>query len=303
MLALASVASLEVVEDGDLIVEEAGGGSDFFIIQEGELAATRETPVGCQTVAVLKAGDLFGEISLLDSMPRSSTVKATGRAQIWRFDAFGIAELVLGWPHMEKTFLQTFWRSLSSKIRAANMAMAEIMAPGTKVGIVGDGTSDAGKAAEVDADDKKAILTSQNLSAEDLDVFAVYLEPVRYTGGDMIFAEGDKGDALYIVVDGEVRISRNIGGMGEEALAILGPGEIFGEMSLIDKSPRSANAIAHQGSATMLMLDRTRLDEVMGSESAAATQFLRLLCSYLCRRIRIMNDQLVAWSTIAFFSG
>src|SRR5688572_2497779 len=63
-----------------------------------------------------------------------------------------------------------------------------------------------------------------------------------YRVGDVIFKEGDVGDKLYLILEGRVRISREVSGMGEEALAILGPGAAFGEMSLIDDFPRSADA-------------------------------------------------------------
>ncbi len=58
----------------------------------------------------------------------------------------------------------------------------------------------------------------------------------------MIFKEGEPGDRCYIITTGKVRISKYIWNIGEEALAVLKPGDYFGEMELIDKCPRSANA-------------------------------------------------------------
>src|SRR4051794_24573253 len=60
--------------------------------------------------------------------------------------------------------------------------------------------------------------------------------------GTKIFQHGDAGDKLYLILEGKVRISRDVAGMGEEALAVLGPGQIFGEMALLDEAPRSADA-------------------------------------------------------------
>ncbi len=56
----------------------------------------------------------------------------------------------------------------------------------------------------------------------------------RTTAKAPIFAEGTPGDKFYLIVEGAVRISRIVPGMGEEALAVLRPGNYFGEMSLID---------------------------------------------------------------------
>src|ERR1700738_3664222 len=51
--------------------------------------------------------------------------------------------------------------------------------------------------------------------------------------GTKLFRYGDPGDKLFIILDGKVRISRELPGMGEESLAVLGAGEVFGEMSLL----------------------------------------------------------------------
>jgi CRP-like cAMP-binding protein len=67
----------------------------------------------------------------------------------------------------------------------------------------------------------------------------------------VIFREGDPGDRCYIITNGEVRISKFIPNIGEEALAVLKPGDYFGEMALIDKSPRSAHAIANSDVAVL----------------------------------------------------
>jgi CRP/FNR family transcriptional regulator, cyclic AMP receptor protein len=63
--------------------------------------------------------------------------------------------------------------------------------------------------------------------------------PARYAAGDVIFAEGDKGDAMYVVRTGEVAIERR-----GHVMEMLGGGGIFGEMALIDGSPRSATVRA-----------------------------------------------------------
>ncbi len=63
--------------------------------------------------------------------------------------------------------------------------------------------------------------------------------PARFAMGDVIFAEGDKGDAMYVIRSGEVAIER-----GGHVMETLGPGSIFGEMALIDGSPRSVTVRA-----------------------------------------------------------
>ena len=62
--------------------------------------------------------------------------------------------------------------------------------------------------------------------------------------GDVLFREGDSGDKLYIVTEGKVKLGRTSADGRENLLAILGPGQMFGELSLFDPGPRSATVTA-----------------------------------------------------------
>src|SRR6478609_1003954 len=62
--------------------------------------------------------------------------------------------------------------------------------------------------------------------------------------GDVLFHEGDSGDKLYIVLEGKVKLGRTSADGRENLLAILGPGQMFGELSLFDPGPRSATVTA-----------------------------------------------------------
>ena len=64
-------------------------------------------------------------------------------------------------------------------------------------------------------------------------------KPIFFEKGDVIFREGDAGDCLYVIREGAVDIT-----LGNRVLKLMQPGDIFGEMSLIDGEPRSANAVA-----------------------------------------------------------
>ena len=68
--------------------------------------------------------------------------------------------------------------------------------------------------------------------------------------------------AFYLIVDGAVRISRIVPGMGEEALAVLRPGAYFGEMSLIDDAPRSATAMCHE-KCRLFVVNRRDLEDLL----------------------------------------
>ena len=70
------------------------------------------------------------------------------------------------------------------------------------------------------------------------------MDEVRLPRGGTLFSEGDPGDRLYVVTSGKVKLGRTAGDGRETLLAVLGPGEMFGELSLFDPGPRTATATA-----------------------------------------------------------
>ena len=109
--------------------------------------------------------------------------------------------------------------------------------------------------------------------------------------GDFLFKEGDSGDKLYIIVEGAVRISRRISGMGEEALAVLRTGDYFGEMALIDTFPRSADACAHEP-CRVLVIDKQKLEDLLFVDRDLAYDLLWNFVRTLSGRLRQTNDKM-----------
>jgi len=297
--AIAAIACALPFEAGELIYNEGGDGSDFLLVLSGRLDASRATPVGRQRIATLGAGEICGEVSLLDGKPRSSRVEGAGSGRLLVFDAGAVAALVGRDLEVEVGLLRAFCGSLARKIRQANAVMIQIMAPEAQAPRRAVGTH--GAKGDIDDETKRSILREQGMSSAELQQLSTFFEAEVFDAGDPIFVEGSPGDTLYIVAEGQVRISRQIPGMGEEALAILDRGEVFGEMAWIDSSPRSADALAHVGGCTVLGITRRLLDGTLDATAETHALFLRVICQVLCRRIRAMNDTLVAYRTMAFF--
>ena len=78
----------------------------------------------------------------------------------------------------------------------------------------------------------------------------------RVAGGSRLLSAGDAAEEAYVVAEGRLRVSMRIPGVGEEALAFLGPGEVVGEMGLVDDAPRSADVSAQDGPAVVFALPR-----------------------------------------------
>jgi CRP/FNR family cyclic AMP-dependent transcriptional regulator len=118
--------------------------------------------------------------------------------------------------------------------------------------------------------------------------------------GVYVFREGEPGASMYVVLEGRVRISRQVPGMGEEALAILGPGAAFGEMAVVEEEARSADAIAHE-EAMLLRFGRDRLDQLLFTDKELAYAVLWALVRTLSARLRETNEKMKAFFAMSQF--
>jgi CRP-like cAMP-binding protein len=95
-----------------------------------------------------------------------------------------------------------------------------------------------------------------------------------YRNGQIIFAEFEVGNTFYLIQSGEVELTK-LGENMEKTLAILKPMEMFGEMAILESSPRSATAIA-RGSCKLLEFDRENFDDLMMRLPEMALKLLKL---------------------------
>jgi CRP/FNR family transcriptional regulator len=107
--------------------------------------------------------------------------------------------------------------------------------------------------------------------------------------GHVVFSEGDAGDRLFVVLHGKVKISRAAADGRENLLAVLGPGEMFGELSLFDPGPRTATVTAVTDAA-LASLDHDDLRPLLLQQPAVAVQLLRALAQRLRRTNEAMAD-------------
>jgi CRP/FNR family cyclic AMP-dependent transcriptional regulator len=84
----------------------------------------------------------------------------------------------------------------------------------------------------------------EDLSEEDTRALRAMVLVVKLNRGERLFAEGDKGDKLYIIITGKIKLTKAAPDGRENLLSVHGPGEMFGELSLFDPVPRTASATA-----------------------------------------------------------
>jgi CRP-like cAMP-binding protein len=120
------------------------------------------------------------------------------------------------------------------------------------------------------------------LGPEALEGLAGTMRARRFKRGEVIFHIGDPGDALFVIVSGEVKISLP-SDTGEEAiLATLRAGDVFGELALLDGAPRSASATAISATETVV-LPRDRFRELIATEAGVRDALLAAIAGELRR--------------------
>ncbi len=158
--------------------------------------------------------------------------------------------------------------------------------------------------AAVDLDERVERLAKvalfQGLTRPALELIARVANEEAHGLGTLIFQHGSVGDKLYMILEGRIRISRDVPGMGEEALAILGPGAVFGEMALIDSAPRSADAKVHER-VRLLTLPKDAFEDLLFLHKDLAYEVLWSFVRMLTVRLRETNDKLTFLSVTGKF--
>jgi CRP/FNR family transcriptional regulator, cyclic AMP receptor protein len=127
----------------------------------------------------------------------------------------------------------------------------------------------------------------QGVAPEAAEALAATLTYGDFTRGEHVFDEGEQGDSLYIVLSGKVKIGRRAADGRENMLSVMGPSDMFGELSLFDPGPRTATAVVLT-EARLASLAHASLRPWIKDRPEIAEQLLRVLA----RRLRRTNDAL-----------
>jgi CRP-like cAMP-binding protein/Ca2+-binding EF-hand superfamily protein len=250
----------ERVRAGDTVFVQGDAGDAFFIVRSGRLRLTRDD----ETIAELTVGDYLGEGALLADAPRSATARA--------LDDVGVLRMT-----------RASFRYLLDRHGALRSAVEQIHE--------GRRLEEMQRAVHRELMGKVPFLHDAN--HELMDALAQALEGggrCLVSAGTVVFAEGEPGDALYLIGRGTIDIAR-----GGERVAELGPGAFFGEGALLSGEARGATAIV-QTDAVLYRLMRSTFEHLLGrfptvaaavQQAHAARQTARRLA--LLRRLPSMR--------------
>jgi CRP/FNR family transcriptional regulator, cyclic AMP receptor protein len=140
----------------------------------------------------------------------------------------------------------------------------------------------------------------KELDDAELEEVAAICREEKFVSGTYIFREGELGNRLYLISEGEIRISRVVPGSGEEALAVLKTGSLFGEMAVFDRGERSTDAISN-GGTTCLTIARPDFEMLLDFNREIAYKVLWGAVRLLSVRLRATNDSLRSFLAMSMF--
>ena len=228
----------------------------MYLVSEGEVVLTS----GGKPLDTIKAGEIFGEMAVIGDSAAGSTRSATATVKAactaFSLDTEELQRALSRTPEFALMLMSVMFDRL--RFVAARLAMRKVL----------PGKDSAREAAVFDG----AALASLEQKLE-------RATTMRYESGKTIMKEGDTGTSMYIVLDGRVAIYIN--GKAVESIAA---GGTFGEMALVDQSPRTASAVAETECA-LLAINREALIALVKNEPAVGLTMLRSVAA----RLRHMN--------------
>lgn len=244
---------------GDIIVKEGDRGDTLYILTSGLLRVERQTNHGKDTLGEIHKGGFFGEFALLESTERSATIEALSPSRLLTLSRNDLLRIFKSNPGVEE--------SINTVLNRRKSAGGQPVPPTRKV-------------------KQEAISTFfQDLDPQVIDTIANEFEWVWLPNGQQLLREGEPGDALYLLLNGQLRVTTTKNDE-ESFIGIVGPGEWVGEMSLISDNPHSANVTA-TASSELLRLQRSDFEKLMNVHESLLGSFSRMIQSRISQRVRI----------------
>jgi F420-non-reducing hydrogenase small subunit len=235
-----------VYERGEVVFRQGEPGNSMYVIQSGAVEVTQRRGNKHMVLALLERGNFFGEIALIVDVPRSATVTAICRTRLLPLTRSALLKRLRQDPSVALHLL----KALSHRIEKADQRLRSIIDTNETLRPAVEKSREemsqksfAGGADVLPAELDEKSSPPYLATLRGVDEWANSKNSVSFAPGQIVFREGQPGDAMYIIAKGSVEISKGEG-KDKSVLACLGTNEIFGEMSLITRRTRSATVSA-----------------------------------------------------------
>lgn len=290
---------------GERLIRYGDPSRGAYLLREGTVEATVLLPGGEKlAVAELEAGGVFGEMALIERGTCTATVTAATRMEGWFIERDDFRALVAQRAPAALRVQHALILTLSDKLRALNAKVLEVPAAEDKPKSGSDPDSDplaAVKRAKQAAFDFKPFLPhlpffegfDQSEIAEILAVCAV-LELPR---GHSVFLHGQPSSAVFIVVRGAVEI-RARHSKRERRMAVLGPGQLLGYMSALEKGTHGSDAVVRE-EALLLEIARAEFEKLYSGSGGVSARLRRVIQATLLASLGHTNRHLTRLISLA----
>jgi len=265
-------------EKGVEVTRQGEPGDTMYIIQTGKVEVVQERDETETLLAQMGQGEFFGEMALFGDFSRTATVRTLSQCRLLRITRSSLLNRTQSDTNVVSHLIDIVIHRI---VQTNRMLSARI---------------------EDDADFYDALKENEPIYPGDSEVTHLPHEPVlnRFTEnfgkedrikldpGEVLFKEGDAADLMYVILEGRVRISRGEG-ENDHILAVLAPGEIFGEMALITNHPRSATAVAMETAELIPVAKGPFLDRV-SKDPGLALHLLQLMIIRLRRTLSMLQN-------------
>jgi CRP-like cAMP-binding protein len=288
-----------------VMVENKKDADNFYIIRSGTVRLSRENPVIADDAeAILGPGDFFGVISCMSGHAQIDTALALSPVSLIsvKKDQFGL--LIQKNPVIAMKIIRFFSRKLrlfDQAITRLTLKDAAEEHPDHLYNIAEYYISKKDFAHAAYAYQRYIQYCPKGINCEKainrLKQMKAPLKPPEtavvqglnrtYRDNTMIFCENEPGQELYIIQAGQVKITKIVD--EEVLLAVLKPGDIFGEMALLDNKPRSASAISF-GEVTVMAINKSNFEGMVQAQPQLATRLIQLLSERLWTAYRQLEN-------------
>jgi len=248
------------VELGATVVHEGEAGDAMYLVTRGLLRAQRRLESGRDEVlGDLNKGSFFGEFALLESRPRTATVRAVTASQLLSLSRASMQPHFATYPELAERVKATLERRRKVErhpFRPQREAMLDLLA---------------------------ALFAGVERSA--LEALGKEIEWLWLPAGETLLREGEPGDAVFFVLDGRLRVSMRGAGGAVVAIGEVGKGESIGEMALLSGGPRSASASAVLDTQ-LLRLSPEVFDGLLADHPEAMASFRQVMLARVALRAR-----------------
>jgi CRP-like cAMP-binding protein len=243
---------VELIPQGGQFFVENQNSDKMYLLVEGEVSLIR----GRKVLDVIKAGEVFGEMAAISKLPRSATAAAKTACRALSLDTSQFQDAI---QNTAPEFALMLMNIMINRLRLT-------------AALVSKNVSSSQNLQERRVFDQKLLAELMNRTQN--------VQPAHTPVNKVIMKEGEGGVFMYVVLDGRVAIS-----IKSKVVERVGPGGVFGEMALVDQSPRAASAVA-ETDCSLLSINRSQFLSTVRSNPAFAVSLLKALAD----RLRYMTS-------------